>query len=232
MAIITDKEDREFRFDPTTGRYRYKDSGKLAPEQAILNLTRRRAEKAGRELESITDMLFKGDMDMESWQKTAAKKIKTMHVENSILGHGGEKYMNNSDFLKTGNTLKQEYKYLRRLSQQIKNGEISGAQAKNRIRQYARRSRASFWEGKEKRQKEAGMKWMKRILGVTDHHCADCLGYAAAGWQPIGTLPKPTRACACGANCLCSVKYAKEKPENDSLKEAYNRFRANIGWVG
>jgi hypothetical protein len=177
-------------------------------------------------------MLYSGDMDIESWQKTAAKKIKTIHVENSILGHGGEKNMNSADFLKTGNNLKQEYKHLRRLSQQIKNGEISEAQAKSRIRQYSRRGKLSFWQGKEQREKEAGKKWMKRILGATDHHCADCLSYAAAGWQPIGTLPKPTQACACIANCLCSVKYAKEKPENDSLEEAYNRFRVCFGWVG
>jgi len=222
--------DREFIFDKSVGRYRYKDSGKFAPEKAILNLSQKRINETKKEVKNLNDSLYDGSLNLEEWQRATSKKLKTLHIENSALGKGGLKNMNNRDYSRIGGTLKNEYKYLKRLSEQIKNGEITEKQARERINKFVKKSRFSFFESQKITKEEAGYKWMRRRLSIAEH-CPDCINYANAGWQPIGTLPQPTQACRCQANCVCYVEYSKSKPENDSLDAALKRFQNNIGWI-
>lgn len=223
-------QEREFVFDKKVSRYRYKNSGKLASEKAILNLTSKRINQTKKEMKNLNDSLYDGSLNLEEWQKATSKKLKTLHIENSTLGKGGLKNMNDRDYSRVGGTLKNEYKYLQKLSKQIKNDEITEKQARERINRFTKRSRVSFFESQKITKEEAGYKWMRRRLSIAEH-CQDCINYANAGWQPIGTLPQPTQACQCQANCVCYVEYSKTKPENDSLDLVLERFQNNIGWI-
>jgi len=227
--IINDKEEREFYWDVGLKRYRYKDSGRLAPKKAILNLTKRRITDNQKDLENITEMLYDGDLRLEDWQRTAAKRLKTVHLESLLLGRGGLENVTDDDYLVIGRTLRSEYGYLRNFAREIKAGTVSREQAIARIKMYSRKSNRSYWYGQQKAHGNA--KYMKRILAPVEH-CADCKIYANMGIQPVGTLPLPTESCACGSNCRCSVIYYDEMPKNDSFEDAFVRFKNVINWVG
>lgn len=226
---MEDEKEREFYFDPKVDRYRYKDSGKLAPTKAIRNLMERRIDNAKNDMEKIIDLYNDGTMNTEEMNKAVAKKLKKIHIENMLLGKGGEKFVNESDYGRTGNVLKNEYRYLKRFFNDVENNTMTQKQQKKRINMFANRGRLSYWKSKEKINKEAGKKWMRRHLSVAEH-CADCISYRNAGWQPVGTLPQPTEACECTANCKCYVEYAETI--QDSIQSAFDRFQSNIGFVG
>jgi hypothetical protein len=60
---------------------------------------------------------------------------------------------------------------------------------------------------RERLAKDNGYTSMRRVLGVTDIHCPDCVSFANAGWVGIGKLPLPKTDCQCFSNCKCRVEY-------------------------
>ena len=221
--------DREFIYNRETNRYRYKDSGRFAPKSAIINLTKKNIKNTEKELETITGLLFDGNMRLDDWQRTSAKTIKTLHLEHLLLGKGGVNNTNDSDYLAIGRDLRKEYGYLRQFAQDIKDGKVSRKQALTRVKMYGNKSRHAYWVGNDRANNKG---WMKRNLGLTDIYCEDCLRYFSLGWQPRGTLPMPTEACQCRANCKCSVIYSKELPTEDSITDALTRFSRGFGFIG
>ena len=225
--ILRDAENREFIYDPRVNRYRYKDSGRLAPKQAIINLTRKRIRNTEKDLETITRMLFRDNMSLEDWQRSSAKNLKTLHLENRLIGAGGLNNITDEDYLQTGRTLKSEYRYLRRFAQDIKSGRITEKQAQNRIKAYAKKAQTSYWKAKNSKNQKP---FMRRRLSSAEH-CPECVQYARLGWQPSGTLPMPGEASSCLYNCQCSVEYADELPNTDSIDMAFQRFKSATGWI-
>lgn len=52
-------------------------------------------------------------------------------------------------------------------------------------------------------------RWERRVLGnPKTEHCTDCPPLAAAGWQPLGTLPDIGDS-ECGGFCLCHFEYSE-----------------------
>jgi len=220
---------REFVYDIRTGRYRYRDTGKFAPQSAILSLTRRNIGLTSKEMETITNLMMSGRMPLGDWQRTTAKMLKTLHIENLLLGRGGLNSVEDEDYLATGRQLKKEYKYLKQFAQDIKSGKVSKAQAMERIKLYARKARYSFWYGRDR--SLINNKFMRRHLGGSNH-CAECLAYAAMGYQPRNVLPLPTEACTCRSNCLCTVEWVNRLPGQDTLLDSLKRFGRTVGMIG
>ncbi len=60
----------------------------------------------------------------------------------------------------------------------------------------------------------AGFDVERSILGPAEDHCYDtphtegCVGAAAAGWQPLGSLPTPGLR-SCGPGCQCRMEYGR-----------------------
>ena len=119
--------------------------------------------------------------------------------------------MGSAEYGRIGQRLRAEYTYLQGFVRDLLDGRISAPMATARISLYAQSVRGSYWQGTEMREQQRGFSLMRRILDAQAVHCADCLGYAARGIVPIGSVPMPGVRCACGARCKCSVKYFRQQ---------------------
>lgn len=204
----------DYFFDKKVGRFRYKDSKKFAPRTAVLNLTRANIGARSQELIDLGDRLSNGDINLLTFQLEAAKLVKRIHVQSAILGHNGIDAMTDADWLRVARTLKTQYYDgkdpetgkrfgLKHLADDIRNGKVTPAQLRNRLRLYAQAGNSSYWaayQASEKKLKPYGI----RALGDSEH-CADCMGYAALLPQPIEQVVLPGTKCRCKVACKCSI---------------------------
>ena len=197
----------EFYYDRGVSRYRYRDSGQFVSREAMLNLTRGRINSVQREMDRSVDDLVAGRINFRQFQIDNIERVKLLHSQQLLLGRGGVANTKSEDWLWLARELKQnQYPYFHRFMQDIKKGNLSEAQVRERLKMYARTSRRSYGEGRRASYKDSGMNWERRLLGSC-RHCPDCLGYSRQGWQPIGQLPLPAQNCRCLGNCCCSMEY-------------------------
>ncbi len=215
----------EFIFDKISQRYRYKDSGKFVGKKAVENLTVKAIVQVENDLRTITDLLIEGKIEVKAWESASQAALKNLHTWNYLLGAGGEKQMTQSDYGALGQKLKQEYGYLRELAQELIRGELSEAQLRARMAQYASSGGTTHELARAKNHKKAGYLWEKR-LRTKINSCESCYTYAEMGWQPIATLPEAGQKCECRSNCGCYKVFSRNltKPGDSILDHQF-------GWI-
>ena len=176
-------------------------------------LREQRIEQTKIELDALSAQLINGKINLETWQLEVAKLLRKLHVEQAILARGGADRMRKEDYLAVGRNLKEEYRYLRKLAQDVADGKLTEAEFRARVRLYAGRSRRSYSAMRQQNSKDDGYLYMQRFLDRIAVHCTECIALAAKGTQPIGSLPLPTEQCRCGGNCKCTVKYYRTYQE-------------------
>jgi len=209
--VVRQNAANPYTWDPRVKRYRDRAGGRFVSEKAIIALTEGRIERAKDELKELGSRLASGRINLDTFQVEMANQLKTLHLQQYILGRGGLKNMSDSDYLTVARRLKDEYSYLRKFAKDLRSGSQSEAQLKHRIELYAAHSKVSYLEAQQAVEKDAGSRFMRRLLGNCNPHCQDCLRYASQGWQPLGSLPLPGLKCQCGANCCCEVKYKTDE---------------------
>jgi hypothetical protein len=90
---------------------------------------------------------------------------------------------------------------------------------------YANKTRTAYYDGKVAAAKDAGLVEERRRLNPAEH-CADCIGFANLGWQPIGSLPEPGEQSVCRANCKCT----KEFRDQDDVDAEQRRQEIDREW--
>ncbi|MBW4422494.1 MAG: hypothetical protein KME13_25330 [Myxacorys californica WJT36-NPBG1] len=205
LPIHLDSPD--FIWDRRSGRYRYGDSGKFVPREAMLNLQRGYVETIKADFQTLGGLLADGKISLRTWQETTAKTIKTLHTNQAILGRGGVDRMTSADYLAVGRELRSQYKYLQQFATDLTKGTMTRAQFEQRLKLYANSSNISFSQTQQQNSKDNGDRYMRRRLHASES-CPDCILYAARGVVAIGSLPLPKQNCQCGANCRCTVEYS------------------------
>ena len=213
----------EFIFDKKLQRYRYRDTGRFLSQEAMRNLSQKAIAQTQNDVGTISDLLVQGKIFLPTWENATAQALKVLHSQQTLLGKGGEKQINQRDYGLLGNKLKGEYQYLRGFAEDLANGKMSEAQFRWRSNLYIQSARGSYERSKAEAHTEAGYQWERRIR-LAMESCGSCLDWAAKGWQPIGTLPNPTENCECIVNCKCIKEFAREKPADFLL-------RNNFGWL-
>jgi hypothetical protein len=215
----------EFLFDRAAQRYRYKDSGKFVGKKAVENLTISAIVQVEGDITTITNLLVEGKIDVAQWEDATRSALKNLHTWNYLLGAGGEKMMTQADYGSLGQKLKEEYKYLRGLSQELLQGDVPEAQLRARMAMYTNSGGTTHELGRAKAHQKAGYNWEKR-LRTKVNSCDSCFDYAGMGWQGIGTLPEAGQKCECKSNCGCYKVFSRANTQpKDSL--LHSRF----GWV-
>lgn len=198
-----------FTWDARSQRYRYGDSGKFVPREAMLNLQKGYVEAIKADLQALGGLVADGKISLRTWQETTAKTIKTLHINQAILGRGGVDRMTPADYLAVGRELRSQYKYLQQFATDLTKGTMTRAQFEQRLKLYANSSNISFSQAQQQNSKDNGDRYMRRRLHASES-CSDCIRYAARGVVAIGSLPLPKQNCQCGANCRCTVEYLNE----------------------
>lgn len=133
------------------------------------------------------------------------EEIKAVYIQEYLIVNGSTN-MSPTDWGRLGALIKDQYKYLDGFAADI--GNLSAEQIKARMDMYINSSRSAYAAAMENLEALNGATHMRWVLGETEEHCEDCLGYVNQGWVPIGELPLPGDGeSKCLTNCVCSVEY-------------------------
>lgn len=209
-AVLSERMDGEWSYDPISGRYRGKN-GRFLSQAAVEALVDGRIKKLDSQLNDFTKRLINGDITIDQWQGSVREALKPAHIQAAMVGVGGKQALSQSDYGRIGQRLRSEYAYLQNFASDLLGGRISAPMALARIGLYAESVRGSYWEGTTIRREKEGYSLMRRILDAQAVHCQDCIGYAARGIVPIGSLPMPGQRCACRARCRCTVQFYRQQ---------------------
>lgn len=220
MQLYSFAASDEYTFDPKTGRYRYTSGaakGKFAPREAVLALTQKAIAANTAELQQLGDRLAAGTLKLRDFQEEAGAIVRRIHVQNAILGRGGIDKMKPADWLLVARTLKQQFYAgkdaetgrrfgLKHLAAEIKAGEVSAAQLRQRLALYAESGKVTYWEMAKRSAADGGQGYGLRRLGDAQH-CPSCVRYAAEPPRPIAELVTPGTRCECRSRCKCSIEF-------------------------
>lgn len=133
------------------------------------------------------------------------EEIKSTYIQQYLIVNGSTN-MSQSDWGTLGSLIKEQYKYLDGFAGEI--GNLTEAQIKARMDMYINSSRSANAAAMQNLEQANGASMMRWVLGETEDHCEDCLGYVNQGWVTIGELPLPGDGeSQCLTNCKCSVEF-------------------------
>lgn len=200
------QQARGFTYDKRLARYRDRETGRLVAERDVIAAADGFRDFARANIDRLTERFVDGDIDLPTWQRRVAQEVKDAHIVSAMAGKGGRNNMTQADWGRVGGRLRFEYDRLNRFAVEVKAGMQTPAQIRARAKLYANGTRKSYFDGKTAACQEAEFTEERRILQPGES-CADCIGYAAQGWVPIGTLPEPGVASECLSNCNCIKEY-------------------------
>jgi hypothetical protein len=183
-----------------------------------------RATEAMRELSE--DMAARR-ITLGAWQERFAMELKNLHVASAMAGAGGLAQMTPADYGRVGQRLRFEYERLENFAQQLKGGNYTHGQLRNRVEMYCAAGNVSFEAARRDGAQRGGFTEERNRLGRNENHCQTkhgiegCLDLAALSWVPIGTLPAPGHR-VCKSRCMCSLQFRKPKRRkgNDGSQSA------------
>jgi hypothetical protein len=209
-AVLSERMDGEWSYDPISGRYRGKN-GRFLSQAAVEALVDGRIKKLDSQLKDFTKRLINGNITIDQWQGSVREALKPAHIQAAMVGVGGKQALSQSDYGRIGQRLRSEYAYLQNFASDLLGGRISAPMALARIGLYAESVRGSYWEGTTIRREKEGYTLMRRILDAQAVHCQDCIGYAARGIVPLGAVPMPGQRCACRSRCKCRIEHLRQQ---------------------
>ena len=200
-----------YTFDTRVARYRDTSRGQFVSRGRILDLLDGQINSAERRMGELTTALYEKRLSPVAYQSIMRDEMRRLHLQNSALGVGGWDKTTAREFGRSGALLRDDYKRMANLANGVANGEVSLAQALNRIQGYAGSARINFLASEREANRQAaqvrGVQLEeRRRLGTAEHNCRDCVSYAAMGWVPLGELPLPGTASICGTHCRCSLE--------------------------
>jgi hypothetical protein len=197
----------EYTFSEASQRYRNMATGKYIKREVVRRALDTALDRSRNEVQRLSRALVNGNMSIAEWQVATAKEIKSMHLASASLAKGGWAQMGPREFGKVGNTLRNEYGYLAKFAEQIKDGtqRLDGSLI-SRANLYAQGPRGTYHAIEARGMLDQGKAECRNVLGGSDHNCEGCLAETAKGWMQLGELT-PIGDRQCLSNCRCSVEY-------------------------
>lgn len=196
-------------FDTSVQRYRYLRTGRFVARDRIIDLLERSIDSRERRVLRGTQRFLDGAISPATWITRTKTMLRRQHLQMAALAKGGWDRLTPHDYGRVGGTLRAEYDRIANMAGQIARGEVSEAQAANRMHMYLGNARKEFFltERENLRPADFGNMWIeKRRLEPTAQHCEDCLRYNEMGWQSLGVLPVPSEDSQCDGNCRCTME--------------------------
>lgn len=194
-------------------------TGRFVSKRIVLGLLERRIGYAKTMIGSVTREFTEGRLDLGDWQRLMAEHVKMLHTHSAALGKGGWARMNPSDWGRVGGNIRFHYDKLENFAREIKGGarKLTPGQIQVRAGMYGNSGWAAYWRAHTAAARDAALAQEKRVLDPVAENCEDCVGYAARGWQPLGTLPEPGENSRCLTNCRCSKRYRISEEDGEGI---------------
>jgi hypothetical protein len=193
-------------FDPTIGQYRDDETGQPVSDRRVLDAIESFMDYIARNMTEVTEQYLGNVLTLVGWQRAMQEEVKDSLLIGAIIGAGGFELMRQRDWARLGRQIQQQYGYLDGLAWERFNEQVTDARMVQRSAMYANAGRMGYYEARTDSLQVYGFSEERRVLNPAEH-CADCIAYAALGWQPIGTLPEPGDQSECLTNCRCNKEY-------------------------
>jgi hypothetical protein len=190
----------DFTFNPKTRRY--SSGGKAVPPERVREWVSEIRGKAQERMKAVTEQFITGRMNRAAWTIEMRSLISRSHGAVAMLAQGGKNAMNEKAWGRAGQRIKSESDFLRGFERDVANGKAgTEAQIVARAQLYANALHGTYERAVVAREKDAGVRRVRRVLGVPmTEHCADCPGLA--GEYDIDSVPQIGDS-ECGGACNC-----------------------------
>lgn len=193
-----------FAWDARAKQYRA-PNGQFVSRAEIRRVLQQTVSQRSQRMTALSDQLRAGEVSGETWYVEMRQLVKDVHLYNAAAAKGGWAQLGPQDYGRVGRLVREQYKYLNRLADQISKGLPLDGRFIQRAKLYAKAASRTFWALFTTVMREADATEEHNVLGFAEH-CADCLGETARGWVPLGELV-PVGARACLGNCECYIEY-------------------------
>ena len=194
-----------YSYDNKRQQYRNLANGQFLAKSTILELTKKRIDSTGSDLQDIGKLLLTGKLSLKQWQVETANTLKILHTQQYLLGIGGQREIKRADYLVIARELKNQYKFFRNFAIDLTLGVMSTAQFLARLNQYTLASKISYFKATKVAASRAGLTHARRMLGQNKYHCIQCPQYAASGIVLIDDAVLPMTECDCIIQCKCDL---------------------------
>ena len=189
-------------------RYRDTDTGRFVSRDTVLDYVRQSIESSGEVTKTLAERVSSGQLSSREFLTVFKQEIKDEYIRQYVAGRGGLGSMTQQDWGELGSMIKEQYNYANNFATEISG--LSEAQIVNQAGMYIEAANQAFEAGYRKAVTTSGNFSEERwVLGGSAEPCSDCTGYAAMGWQPLGTIPTLPGAGAtkCKSRCQCHMEY-------------------------
>jgi hypothetical protein len=208
-------------FDDISHRYRSSATGRYVARGRIVELLDAQIQQRADRLARLTFEYASNRLAPGQWLAAMRDELRRAHLQNRALGVGGWDRLTQRDYGIIGRRLQDDYRRLVGFAEQIRLGEVSEAEAINRLNMYLGQARWQYWNAVKEHQQPSQPGFAiieRRVLGASEH-CDDCIIYARVGWRPQGVLPRPSEQSRCDGNCACTIE-TREVPVAEAVAMA------------
>lgn len=185
-----------------SGGYRSEATGRIVARAEVTAQLERVMTASRDNMRAVTQRYLDGELTLPAFQTQMAQEIKTAHVVAAAAAKGGWDRMTPSDWGLVGQRVRSEYGYLRNYAREIASGQqpLNGSMLV-RSGMYADAAHTTYAQIRARQAADAGLREQRRILHARES-CNGCIGVAALGWQPLGSLPQ-IGSQECRSHCKC-----------------------------
>lgn len=196
-----------FTYSRTVARYRDTSTGRFVAKSRITDLLEQNVAGSEQRLGDIVQGVFAKEIAPGAAQELMRGEMRRLTLQNAALGKGGIDQLDFRDYGRAGRQLRDTYSRMSNLVNGIERGDVSMAQALNRIHGYTSEARAQFFAAQRDAQRATGRMFEERRTLHASESCGDCVTLAAMSWQPAGTLPLPCDGSTeCKFYCRCTME--------------------------
>lgn len=196
-----------FTYSRTVARYRDTSTGRFVAKARITDLLESNVAGSEQRLGDIVQGVFAKEISAGAAQELMRDEVRRLSLQNAALGKGGIEQLDFRDYGRAGRQLRDTYQRMTSLVNGIERGEVSMAQALNRIHGYTSEARAQFFAAQRDAQRATGRIFEERRTLHASESCGDCIALAAMSWQPQGVLPLPCDGSTeCKFYCRCTME--------------------------
>lgn len=135
-------------WDDISHRYRNIATGRYLSARQMLGLRDQFVDAMKAKSDALVHRLAAGDISSQQWVLEMRKQIKTTYIDEYVLARGGRQNMTQRDWGIIGHMTRDQYGYLSKLEQDLRDGKLSEAQASARARMYIESGTQAYERGR------------------------------------------------------------------------------------
>jgi hypothetical protein len=197
-----------FEFDARSHRYRNAETGRFVRYAEVLKLADEEVNRLEVRLSGHARLLNSGKIGVGEFQTRMAESLKESHLRMAMLGAGGKKAMNPTQYGHVGQQLRKQYEYLYKFGRTLEGQTLTEAQILRRAKSYAKSANIAFRQAEMTARGQVGF-YGKRLLDPQARHCVECISHQVLTWTLVSQITPLGVNCSCGGKCRCRMVFRK-----------------------